>query len=52
MRLIYPISDCLTYLALPPIHIVCVGESNRNLFVLAGYEGEIEVEVAPDGEFF
>ncbi|WP_445250990.1 MULTISPECIES: DUF6888 family protein [unclassified Microcoleus] len=52
MRLIYPISDYWTYLALPPIHIVCVGESTHNLFVLVGYDGEIEVEVAPHGEFF
>ncbi|WP_445300460.1 DUF6888 family protein [Microcoleus sp. BROC3] len=52
MRLIYPISYYWTYLALPPIHIVCVDERTHNLFVLAGYDEEIEVEIAPYWEFF
>ena len=38
-----------TYLALQLIHLVCVDERTHNLFVLAGYDEEIEVKIAPNG---
>ncbi|MBD0311917.1 MAG: hypothetical protein ICV86_03235 [Microcoleus sp. T3-bin5] len=39
----------LTYLALQPIHLVCVDERSHNLFVLPGYDEDIEVKIAPNG---
>ncbi|WP_445299897.1 DUF6888 family protein [Microcoleus sp. AT3-D2] len=38
MSLIYRSSYYLTYLALQPIHLICVGERTYNLFVLLGSE--------------
>ncbi|EGK88747.1 DUF6888 family protein [Microcoleus vaginatus] len=48
---LYRITYYLTYLALPPIHLVCV-DNSKNLFVLARYEEEIEIKIAPNGEVF
>ncbi|WP_445305597.1 DUF6888 family protein [Microcoleus sp. herbarium2] len=42
----------MTYLALQPIHLVCVDERTHNLFVLAVSAEEIEVKIAPNGSFF
>ena len=47
----YRITYYLTYLALPPIHLVCV-DNSKNLFVLARYDEGIEIEIAPNGEVF
>ncbi|WP_445251258.1 DUF6888 family protein [Microcoleus sp. herbarium5] len=49
---LYRVSYYLTYLALQPIHLICVDERSKNLFVLAGYDEEIEIEIAPNGEVF
>ena len=49
---LYRISYYLTYLALQPIHLVCVDERSKNLFVLAGYDEEIEIEIALNREVF
>ncbi|MBW4621871.1 MAG: hypothetical protein KME17_21225 [Cyanosarcina radialis HA8281-LM2] len=40
----------LTYLMFQSIHLVCLDERTQNLFILAGYNEEIEVEITPDGE--
>ena len=48
----YRITYYLAYLALQPIHLVCVDERSKNLFVLAGYDEEIEIEIAPNAEVF
>ncbi|WP_445242217.1 DUF6888 family protein [Microcoleus sp. Pol17_C1] len=49
---LYRISYYLTYLALQPIHLVCVNERSKNLFVLATYDEETEIEIDPNGEVF
>jgi hypothetical protein len=49
---LYRITYYLTYLALQPIHLVCVEERSKNLFVLAGYDEEIEIEIARNREVF
>lgn len=49
---LYRISYYLTYLAFQPIHLVCVDERSKNLFVWAGYDEEIEIEIARNGEVF
>jgi hypothetical protein len=33
-----------------PIHVVRLDERTGNLFILAGHEESIEVEIKPDGE--
>ncbi|WP_445242403.1 DUF6888 family protein [Microcoleus vaginatus] len=49
---LYRISYYLTYLALQPIHLVCVDKRSKNLFVLARYDEEIEIEIARNGDVF
>ncbi|WP_445310382.1 DUF6888 family protein [Microcoleus vaginatus] len=49
---LYRITYCLTYLASQPIHLICVDERSKNLFVLARYDEEIEIEIGPNGKAF
>ncbi|MGH2412290.1 MAG: DUF6888 family protein [Microcystaceae cyanobacterium] len=42
----------LTYFTLQPIHLICVDTRTENLFILAGYDEDIEIEITPDGEVF
>jgi hypothetical protein len=35
---------------LQPIHLICIDERTGNLFILAGDEENIEVEITPIGE--
>jgi hypothetical protein len=39
----------LTNQAFQPIHIVRIDEQTRNLFLLAGQDESIEVEILPNG---
>ncbi len=36
---------------LQPIHLICVDNRTRNVYVLAGYDEEIEFQILPIGEF-
>ncbi len=36
---------------LQPIHLICVDNRTRNVYVLAGYDEEIEFQILPSGEF-
>jgi len=47
---LYRICYYLTYRALQPIHLICTDERSTNLFILAGDEENIEVEITPIGE--
>ncbi len=47
---LYRICYCFTYRALQPIHLICIDERTGNLFILAGDEEDIEVEITPIGE--
>ncbi len=47
---LYRISYYLTYRALQPIHLICIDERTENLFILAGDEEDIEVQITPTGE--
>jgi hypothetical protein len=33
-----------------PIHLICIDERTKNLFILAGNHEEIEFEITPKGE--
>jgi hypothetical protein len=36
---------------LQPIHLICIDERTQNIYILAGYEEELEFQVLPNGEF-
>jgi hypothetical protein len=46
----YRISYYLTYLTLQPIHLVCIDKRTANLFILAGNDEEIIIEITAQGE--
>ncbi|MEG4805191.1 hypothetical protein QUB63_31700 [Microcoleus sp. ARI1-B5] len=48
---LYRICYQLTYTMLQPIHLVCVDERTRNVYILAGYDEELEFQILPNGEF-
>ena len=48
---LYRISYQLTYTLLQPIHLICVDDRTRNVYVLAGYDEELEFQILPNGEF-
>ncbi|MEH2399319.1 MAG: hypothetical protein V7K17_18620 [Nostoc sp.] len=35
---------------LQPIYLICVDNRTRNLYILAGYDEEIEFQILPNGE--
>lgn len=48
---LYRISYQLTYTMLQPIHLICVDDRTRNIYILAGYDEELEFQILPNGEF-
>ena len=48
---LYRICYQLTYTRLQPIHLICIDERTQNIYILAGYEEELEFQVLPNGEF-
>ena len=50
LRSLYRQCYWLTNVAFQPIHVVRLDERTGNLFILAGREESIEVEIKPDGE--
>ncbi len=50
LQSLYRISCQLTYLMLQPIHLVCVDARTRNVYILAGYEEELEFQILLNGE--
>jgi hypothetical protein len=51
LETLYRVSYQLTYSMIQPIHLICVDERTRNIYVLAGYDEEIEFQILPNGEF-
>jgi hypothetical protein len=49
---LYRLGYYLTYIRLQPIYLICIDKRTKNLFILAGHNEEIEVEITPDGEVF
>jgi hypothetical protein len=49
---LYRVGYYLTYLTFQPIYLLCVDRRTGNLFILAGHNEEIEIEITPDGEVF
>ncbi|MFM7600995.1 MAG: DUF6888 family protein [Pseudanabaena sp.] len=48
---LYRICYQLTYTMLQPIHLICIDERTQNIYILAGYQEELEFQVLPNGEF-
>ncbi|WP_442939744.1 DUF6888 family protein [Nostoc sp.] len=47
---LYNISYQLTYIMLQPIYLICIDNRTRNVYILAGYDEEIEFQILPNGE--
>ncbi|MEH2313509.1 MAG: hypothetical protein V7K35_19360 [Nostoc sp.] len=35
---------------LQPIYLICIDNRTRNVYILAGYDEEIEFQILPNGE--
>ncbi|MDV2998557.1 MAG: hypothetical protein N5P05_000163 [Chroococcopsis gigantea SAG 12.99] len=47
---LYRISYQLTFTMLQPIYLICIDARTQNLYILAGYQEELEFIILPDGE--
>jgi hypothetical protein len=47
---LYRVCYQLTYIMLQPIHLICVDERTHNVYILAGYDEELEFQILPNGE--
>ncbi|MEH2420779.1 MAG: hypothetical protein V7K48_07470 [Nostoc sp.] len=47
---LYCISYQLTYIMLQPIYLICIDNWTRNVYILAGYDEEIEFQILPNRE--
>lgn len=48
---LYRISYQLTYMMLQPIYLICVDDRTGNVYILAGYQEELEFQILPNGDF-
>ncbi|PSB03648.1 DUF6888 family protein [Merismopedia glauca] len=48
---LYRIGYQLTYIMLQPVHMICVDRRTGNVYILAGYDEELEFQILPNGEF-
>ncbi|MEO0538414.1 MAG: hypothetical protein AAF215_31705 [Cyanobacteria bacterium P01_A01_bin.123] len=46
---LYRIGYQLTFIMLQPIHLICIDKRTQNVYVLAGYDEELEFQILPDG---
>jgi len=49
---LYRVSYQLTFIMFQPVHLICVDQRTQNLYVLAGYGENLELEILPNGEVF
>lgn len=47
---LYRISYQLMFTMLQPIHLIRIDVRTRNVYVLAGYDEELEFQILPNGE--
>lgn len=50
LRGLYRLCYWLTFIALQPIHLVCVDDRTRNLYILAGITENLEFQIKTNGE--
>ncbi len=48
---LYRISYQLTYIMLQPIHLICIDNRTSNVYILAGYDEELEFQILMNGDF-
>lgn len=51
LETLYRIGYQITYIMLQPIHLICIDNRTGNVYILAGYDEEIEFQILPNGEF-
>lgn len=49
LKSLYRVSYQLTYVMLQPIHLICVDARTQNIYVIAGYNEELEFQILLDG---
>lgn len=47
---LYRLGYQLTFAMLQPIHLICLDARTRNVYILAGYDEELEFQILPNGE--
>jgi hypothetical protein len=47
---LYRIGYQLNFMMLQPIHLICVDARTQNVYLLAGYDEELEFQSLPNGE--
>ena len=47
---LYRVSYQLTFIMLQPIHLICIDNRTKNIYILGGYEEELEFQIKPNGE--
>lgn len=52
LKSLYRVSYQLTFIMLQPIHLICIDSRTGNVYILAGYNEDIEFEIVPNGEVF
>ena len=52
LETLYRVGYQLTYIMLQPIHLICVDRRTRNIYVLAGYSEELELQILLNGELY
>ncbi|MFN6581598.1 MAG: DUF6888 family protein [Aulosira sp. ZfuVER01] len=50
LRGLYRLSYRLTYIMFQPIHLVCIDERTRNLYILAGNTENLEIQITAEAE--
>jgi hypothetical protein len=50
LRGLYRLSYWLTYIMLQAVHLVCIDDRTKNLYVLAGKAESLEFQIMPNGE--
>ena len=50
LKTLYRVGYQLTYVMLQPVHLTCIDDRTRNVYILAGYQEEIEFQILLNGE--
>ncbi|MDJ0595564.1 MAG: hypothetical protein QNJ72_37200 [Pleurocapsa sp. MO_226.B13] len=50
LRGLYRLCYWLTYIMLQPVHLICIDERTKNLYILAGDTENLEFQITPNGE--
>lgn len=51
LKSLYRVGYQLTYTMFQPIHLICIDNRTGSIYILAGYNEELEFQILPNGEF-